>query len=719
MPEVVNATILGAPSMAIWARQSVRWPRARFDVELFLEAQRDQLPLWLPVAFGTGIAAWFGLSGADQWLAWLCAMAAVLGIALMLDRHGRLRRVMIIASLAGASGIGIAWVRSSAVAEPVLPRPVIAIFSAQVEQVDVQVARDRVRVMLIPDANSGLPGRVRVNIDQQNITSSLAAGDRIRLRARLVAPPGPSIPGGYDFARTAWYLQLGATGKALGPVERLSATTHELGLRERLSAHVRAQLPGSAGGIAAAFASGDRGGIAPADEVSMRESGLTHLLSISGLHVTAVVGAAMLLTLRLLALSPFLARRLPLIMIAAAMGAAAGIGYTWLTGAEVPTIRSCVAALLVLVGVAIGRQAITLRLVACGALAVMALWPEALIGPSFQLSFAAITSIVAIHQSNALKTLVGERDEAFLLRVAREGLSLLVTGMVVEAALAPIALYHFHRQGVYGAFANIVAIPLTTFVTMPFEALALLFDPLGFGRPFWVVTGWSLNFLLWISHHVAAWPASVATFPSIPVGAYALMLFGGLWLMLWRGDICRWGVVILALGAVWAWRAPVPDVLVTGDGVHLAVRGDDGRLAILRLRAGDYIRSEMAERFGDLGTLDDLDTLPGAQCSDDLCRVDLKRGGRMWRITATRTPYIIPKRQFSAECAAADIIVSARRLPEWCHPRWLKADRTLLARTGGLAISLTDPRVETVSEVEGAHPWVAAPLPPPVSMRRF
>ena len=118
----------------------------------------------------------------------------------------------------------------------------------------------------------------------------LAEGDTLALKARLVGPPNASIPGGYDFSRTAWFMGLGATGKAIGKVERIAAAPAQSAFRARLTAHIREQIPGSAGGIAAAFATGDRGGITAEDEEAMRASGLTHLLSVSGLHITAVVG---------------------------------------------------------------------------------------------------------------------------------------------------------------------------------------------------------------------------------------------------------------------------------------------------------------------------------------------------------------------------------------------------------------------------------------------
>ena len=701
------ATIARAPSMAIPPRQSR--PAVLGTLERIADEQRDQLPLWLPVAFGVGVAAWFGLMTRDAWIAFMLAAIALGIAALLLPGGSRTRLAIVVAAFAAALGCGDAWLRAERVAAPLLARPVMTTFTATVQQVDVQVTKDRLRLTVRPNPAAHLPALVRLTVDTDKAPAKLAVGDRIATRARLVGPPNASLPGAYDFARSAWFQGLGATGKAIGPVVRATGSPPvTIGLRDRLSMHIRAQIAGSAGGIAAAFATGDRGGIAKPDEDAMRASGLTHLLSISGLHVTAVVAGTIFLTLRLLALSPTLARRWQLTIVAAGAGAAAGIGYTLLTGAEIPTIRSCVAAVLIVAGGALGRQAFTLRLVASGALVILVLWPDALVGPSFQLSFAAITALIAFHEWPPVRALFMARDEGRGMKIVREIGSLLATGLIIEIALAPIAFYHFHREGVYGALANIVAIPLTTFVTMPLEALAILFDAIGAGTPFWWATGMSLNLLLWIARSVSVWPGALIGLPSVPVTAFGLMMLGGLWVMLWHGRLRLYGFAPCLAGALWALSTPPPDLLVTGDGMHLAVRGDNGRLATLRPRAGDYVRSTLAERFGDLGTLDDLDTLPGASCSDDVCRIDLVRDGRSWRLVATRSHYLLPPAALRAECSAADIMVSDRYLPRWCSPRWLKADRAMLARTGGLAIAFGTHSIETVAENEGEHPWVLA-----------
>jgi competence protein ComEC len=699
-------------------RLNARRARLFAALEALADRERDQLALWLPVGMIVGISAWFHIGGAAGWTAFLCLMgAAALGLAAAAgqSRWGRALAIFALAALFGCANI---WWKAERVAAPRLERPQLATFEAEVERFQRLPAREAVRLVLKTEGGA-LPPRIRVNVDEEDAGAALVPGARVRLRAWLMPPAPAAVPGAYDFARAAWFQGIGATGRALdiavvAPPAAQSWSARLSIWRQGLADHVRARLPGAEGGIAAALATGDQGGIPEADAEAMRRSGLAHLLSVSGLHLTAVVGAVMLLALKLLALSPALALRVRLVLVAAAAGALAGVAYTLLTGAEVPTVRACIAALLVLLGVALGRDALTLRLLAVGALVVLILWPETLPGPSFQLSFAAIMAIVALHEHPRIQALLSRRDEPSYAKLGRFLLGLVLTGLAVEIALTPIALFHFHRAGLYGALANIVAIPLTTFVVMPLEALALLFDLVGLGAPFWWLAGQALSFLLALAHAAAGAPGAVAMLPTMPVAAFALLVSGGLWICLWRTRLRRLGLIPAGLGALLALAAPAPDLLVTGDGRHLALRAEDGRLAILRGRAGDYVRSLLSENSGEEAEFLEVEQLREAACSADLCAVNLARSGRIWRLLATRTDRFVDLPAFARACAAADIVVSDRRLPRSCRPRWLKADRDFLAGTGGLALHLAArPHVETVAEAVGDHPWRAARLPPP------
>lgn len=706
------------PSMAFEPRQTsvgrrtVRIAHNGFArIEQWLEVEREQLALWVPVALGAGIAGWFVLPGPAQWLACCCGALGLACLALLLPVGARLRHMLVAGGLLACIGCLLVWGKATWLGQPPLARPIFAQVTGTVTAVAKLPAQQMVRVGLRPIEAPALPAAIRVNIAEADVPEGLGKGAVLRFRVRLMPPAPPSVPGAFDFARRAYFQGIGATGRALAPVEVVEQAREGPTLRARLFDHIGGQVAGASAGIAVALATGDQGAIAETDAEAMRRSGLAHLLSISGLHVTALIGAVIFLLLRLLALIPRAALDWPLMLIAAAGGALAGIGYTLLTGAEVPTVRSCIAALLVLGGLALGREAITLRLVATGALVVLVFWPEALIGPSFQMSFAAVVALVALGEHRRFKAFAMARDEPLPRKAGRTVAAMLMTGLAIELVLAPIALYHFHKAGLLGAVANLVAIPLTTFVIMPLEALALCFDLVGLGAPFWWLTAKAIALLLAVAHGVAASPMAVMLAPAVPGGLFAVILVGGLWCLLWRSR-WRWlglGPVAIGLAGI-ALLAP-PDIVVTGDGRHVAVLTPAGTMALLREGAGEYVRDVLSESAGYDGTLEAIATMKQARCSTDLCAVTLPRDGRDWHLLVTRNAMLVDRPILERDCAAADIVISDRGLPWWCRPRWMKIDRRLLSRTGGLSIGLESGKVHTVHRPGDAHPWIVRRRP--------
>ncbi|WP_249171921.1 ComEC/Rec2 family competence protein [Erythrobacter sp. JK5] len=605
------------------------------------------------------------------------------------------------------------WLRSEVVGADPIARPVVERVQGFLLEREDQPAQDRTRLTLaVRDAESGESRKIRINVPLEQAGEGLAEGAIVRARVRLMPPASPMLPGSYDFARAAWFMGLAATGSVIGEVSLVEPAPEASGLatiQRALSGHVRERVEGSAGTIAAAFASGDRGSITEADEDAMRDAGLTHLLSISGLHVSAVIAAAYLVALKLLALFPAIALRVRLPILAAAVGAVAGIGYTLLTGAEVPTVRSCVAAMLVLIALALGRDALSLRMVAVAAMFVLLLWPESVVGPSFQMSFSAVIAIVALHTSAPVKSFLAAREESWRARGGRRVAMLFLTGLVIEIALMPIVLFHFHRAGVYGAFANVVAIPLVTFISMPLIAVALLLDLVGLGGPAWWLVEASLELLLAIAHVTSAQPGAVKLMPQMGTATIALFVTGGLWLALWSGRARLLGFVPAAVATAMLIATPIPDVLIGREGRHVGIvldrPGGGKELLSLRDTRSDYARDNLLELAGVTSDPIPIAGWQGAECSPEFCLVTIARGGRDWQLLLARNRDLVEERALAAACERADIVVADRFLPASCKPLWLKADRRLLQRTGGLAIDLENERIATVAAGQGEHGW--------------
>jgi competence protein ComEC len=681
-------------------------------VENWLDRERDQLPLWLPVGTGFGIAIWqFG--GPSIWFGVVAASASLVLFSFLVPPGSLSRQIIQMLALTSLIGFSLITVRSEAVAQPVLGKIWIGEFYGRVESIENISARNVFRLRLATGSGSGLPPFVRVNVTPEQFRDSFQPGAILRLRARLLPPAGPALPGGYDFARRAWFQQIGATGSAPGKVRlHQPATGHSVlaSRRAALTQHILAAMPKGAGGIGAALVTGDQGHISEADAQAMRNSGLAHLLSISGLHVTAVVGFIFIAFGRLLSLSSWLALRISVPIAAAAAAAFGALGYTLLTGAEVPTIRSCVAALLILVALALGKDALTMRLVAFGALVVLSFWPEAMAGPSFQLSFAAVATIVIVHQLPVVIRFTEAREESAFLKLGRAVGSLVLTGIAIELALAPIALFHFHKTGLYGAFANVIAIPLTTFFIMPFEAIALLLDLFGLGAPCWWLAGQGIYMILALAHAVTALPGAVAMLPTMPVWAFAAFIGGALLFGLLATRVRYLGIPFCIGGVIAMATAPRPDILVTGDGKHVALVRSDGHVALMREKAGDFVRGMIFETAGSDAIATPMEQWPGAVCTLDNCVITVAQEKRVWTILATRTASQVPSMEMAAACKRVDIVVSDRWLPQSCRPKWIKADRRLLEQSGGLAFYLNEPRIIAANDANRHMPWVQARL---------
>ena len=712
MASVADAAALVAPPRSSW------WRGAAASVDDWLVAERAQIPLWSPAAFGLGIVLYFMLPWAGERLAVVAGAAAVAGAGVAL--RGVVGRMLVWGGVLAALGLGIAAYRSNDVASPVLRDRYEGDVAGTVESVEVRSGRGQVRFVLAP-ADPGLPPHVRLSLKTSAVPAGLAPGAHVRVRAMLLPPQGPSFPGGYDFARTLWFSQIGATGYPLGTavITRAAGAPNGIGewleaARARLTRRIEAQVPGDAGAISAAFVTGDQGQISTATNLAMRWSGMAHLLSISGVHIAIVVCGTMWLTRALLCLSPWIALRWPVKAIAAGAAAVTGIAYTILAGAQVPTVRSCIGTVVVLLGIILGREALSLRLLAAGGFVILAIRPEALLGPSFQLTFAAVTGLVALFNSKVGRWLTSPRQNAsWLSRTLQHVAGLVVTGVIAEALLSATALFHFNATGAYGVLANLIAIPWTSFVIMPLLVVALALDPLGIAHPVYWLLGKSMDALIWLADTVAAWPGSVIRLGLMPVSAYALLVGGGLWLFIWQTRPRWWGVVPIVAGAILALAARPPDLLVSADGHHVGIlldayNAEGPRMALLRERTGDFLRDVwggVTAATADAAIAD----LPAGDCTVDACVARIGTGPSALRLLATLSKDWIGRPVFAPACAAADIVVSDRRLPGWCRPRWLKLDRTALGTTGAVAIWRSPRRVETVAALTGDHPWLPQP----------
>ncbi len=670
-------------------------------------AERARLVLWLPVGMAVGVAWYFALAAEPP--LWASAIALAFGLgAVALARRTALGLSVAVAVLAVAAGFAAAQLRTAMMPPAMHGLPFRAVVAeGTVAAVDALPEGRRVRlsaVRLAPDAPV-LPRDLRLRLAPGDATP-LVPGDRVRLRG-LVRPPGaPAAPAAFDFQRVAFFDRLGGVGFALGPVEVVapaaasSAGQRLAALRQDVVARTLAAVPGTEGAVAAALLTGQRGAI-PAEELDrIRTSGLAHLLAVSGLHVGIVAALCFLLVRLALGLWPWALLNLHVKKIAAVAGVIGGLGYMLLTGSQVPMQRAIAMAALFALAVVLDRTGVGLRALALAGCVVLLIQPEALLGPSFQMSFAAVLALIAAWEAVRATWLAPTRHRTLLRRVSYGVGALAFTSLVASAATAPFAAFHFQRIQIYGIAANALAVPLTSIWVMPWGMAALALMPLGLEGLALHPMALGISGILAVAREVASWPGAAPRLPAMPGWGVAACGLGLCWLCLWRTRLRLFGMLPLAIGLASLWLIRPPDILVSPDARLIAIRAEGALHAQSLQGVSRFVRGIWEERSGGLAVVPLPETgRPAASidCTSGACVIGevavLLRGDAPGRWCG-RVAVVISAEPVRARCAGSAVI-----------------DRFSVWRDGAHAVWLGSPPIVLSDRAwRGERPWVA-PVP--------
>jgi competence protein ComEC len=593
--------------------------------------------------------------------------------------------------------------------------------------VDVDLLEKGWRLVTAPDPLSGLgageqPRRVRLHIPRTS--DLLDPGDRVGLKAMLYPAPGPTLPGGYDFQRDAFFAGLDGVGYSYGAARRIAAPEKPEGenadprvdagwreslrrLRVNMERRITAALPGSTGGIASALITGKRGAISADVTQAFRDSGLAHLLAVSGDHLGLVGGIVFFAVRALLALAPWVALRCPIKKIAAGVALLAVACYLLICGAAISTQRAFIMSGLVFGAILLDRVRISMRVCAVAALALLVMDPASLVSVSFQMSFGAVIALIAVYETFGARLVQLLHRRSLPGRILGYCGAVLLTTVVATIGTDPFSIYHFHRWVLYSPLANLVAVPLTAVWTLPWAVVTCLLMPFGLEKLGLVPMGWGIDGIIWIAQLVSAWPGNIWTVPRLPTAGLVAIAFGGLWLCLWRGAWRRWGLVAIAVGAASTILTRPPDILIADGGRFVAARGAGGDYFASADKNEKIVRSFFVSATG--ATLRPWPRAgsgaeSGLDCAGEMCRYSA-RGRTVAIVTGAAA--------LPVKCSGLDAIVSQVPAGFHCRSMMPVIDRIDSWRRGAVALWLgTDGvTIESVNESRGDRPWVPRPRP--------
>ncbi|MEO6607662.1 MAG: ComEC/Rec2 family competence protein [Aestuariivirga sp.] len=676
-----------------------------------VEAQGG-LVLWVPLLLLTGNWAYFQ----SRFEPALWPVIGLGGLTLLLFWLGRRFRMALVIALV-LSGFVLAKLRQEYVQTPLLAS---AISQSDISGIVADVeSRDRQRIVMLVEVQSAthipdgqVPRRLRVSAFSK---AKILIGDTVSFSASLLPLPRPVNPGGFDYGRMLYFWSVGGTAQVKGEVtihDEPVSWRYELrrqfhGLRSSMGERITRAIPGPLGAFANALITGERAAIPDSMNLSLQISGLYHILSISGLHMSLVAGGVFFTVRAVLALFPGLALRRPIKKYAAGAALFVGLIYMLLADFGAATERSYIMIAVMFFAILVDRPAISLRNLAISAIIILVVTPEESTGASFQMSFLAVMALVAFFEWwKSRQVDVKAFDQASWIRFVKlmwtwVAVSVLTT-LVAGSASSIAAVYHFGRASPYGVVANALALPITEFLVMPEALAAALLMPFG-------LEGWALDvmhFGLWltmlVSDEIASWPGAnlMLAQPSL-IGTCVTSL--GLYVACMAARSVKLvGVVAMVAGLFLASLGERPQILVEERAGNVAIRDDGGDLVLANAAGGKFAAIKWLNGNGESVSLSQAADRPGWSCLEDSCFAEVK---------GLQLGYL-RKQESLTHCPPVDIVIADFPLRGACADAKLRIDRFDVWRNGAHAVFIDDVgavTVKSVREEQGDRPWVFSP----------
>ena len=530
----------------------------------------------------------------------------------------------------------------------------------------------------------------------------LAPGDLIRAKIRLAPVPGPILPGAYDGQFHSYFAGVGAYGFVTGEFALVSSgSTFDLArgvenLRMVIGTRIDAVLDGASAAIGRAMVVGDQSAITDETREVMAASGLAHIYSISGLHLSIVAGGMFWLLRWALAAIPAAATRWPVKKIAAIAGLVAAAGYMMLAGglSNVPALRSAIMLGLIFGAVLAGRQALTMRNVAIAALAIILIDPASVFRASFQLSFAAVVALIGVYE---MPRKPPDANRKWLSRLWGTIWATAVTSFIAGTATLLFSAYHFQQTAPLGVLGNVLVLPVVSLIIMPFAVLSVLAMPFGVEAPFVAVMGWGIDRMVDGAALVAGWSEGLTGNPLLT----GVALIIGLTALAWFAFVNNWwrllGPAVALPLILLVGLDQRPDLLIADTTQAVALRSPEG-MGLVSGRTDSFAVDVWSEHYQEAIA----EAVPDMRCDSLGCIVRTPR----FSIAVVKNAAA-----FAEDCGLHDLLIARVRVPQTCiGGQIIDADDLAAGGVHWLAWNETAGRFDIRTAIPNlTRPWRVAP----------
>lgn len=535
----------------------------------YLAQETSRISHWFPVAISVGILSYFALD-TEPTFSLTISLFLITFLFWLVIRKYYSNLFILCLPYVWLACFGFLWTQVTIhnLVVIMLKHPLKSLeIKGQILDICDPIIRNNTKKQLIIkiDETQPLPFRGLVRLTLLSDNNSLNPGDHIKGQVDLYPILYPPSPLSFDFRRYNFLQKIAASGRIDNIEVIKNDETHLNTYRYQLTLKFYQLLEHPYGAIAAALVTGDRSNISKEIRQNFVDSGIAHVLAISGLHLGLIAGIVFFLLRFCLALIPPITNRFLTKKLACIFTIPITFLYLAISGFGIPAQRAFIMTSIAMAGIFFDRSPLSMRSIVVAALVILVIIPQSLLSASFQLSFAAVVALIAFYEKFS-SFYYRKRTEAaptskYLKTLWYLGcgvLSVTLTTLVATLATTPFTIALFQRFTLQGILGNVLVIPLVSFWIMPCALLAvssLIFG--GFDCCFWL---WKQGIALMVK--IAIWvsslPGAAITVPTPHPLFILLITFGGLWLCLWHKAWRWWGIVPMVIGTLFYFGIIIP-----------------------------------------------------------------------------------------------------------------------------------------------------------------
>jgi competence protein ComEC len=539
--------------------------------EDFSESEKHRFPNFVPVGIGIGICLYFFPDNEPNFLLNTAVFILLLGLCIFTKLHRCLFFILLTVSF----GFFIAQLRTKTVGTFVLPNKnnEFAALSATVESCEKTEKGSAFIVSNVKSENHPNLNKLQLTWRGKKAKESKTdyiPGSRVSFRV-ILSPMNPrAFDGAYDFKKQQFFKEISARGfitappKILENPEKTSLNLFIARLRHHIDKKIENHLSTDAASVAKALITGNKSGVSKEIRKNFSNSGTAHLLAISGLHMSIIGLFIFWLSRIFLCCFQRTAMFCDTKKIAAIISWIIVLFYLRISGDSVPSVRAFIMHTIIILAILSERCALTMRSVAIAAIIVMCFTPEAILFPSFQMSFGAVIAIVAFYEyfrnfSGFFKPLLG----------------IIATTLAASIPTTIFSINTFNQLTLNSILANVASIPLMSFFVMPTAITALFFMIFDCAQPFILLMGCGVQLLIKISELSAQLPGSYFVMAAPSSTNMAIFIFSGLILTLIKHRIRFLGIIGTAVGGIYYYLNPTSEIFISPKAKTLGVKTEE------------------------------------------------------------------------------------------------------------------------------------------------